>query len=37
VAGDTLEEVCATGGNTHHSDAFDAGIVAIRVLSSSHQ
>jgi hypothetical protein len=35
VTGDTLKEVCNTGG-TNGSLADDAGILAIRVLSSSH-
>lgn len=35
-AGDTLEEVCQAGNN-NGSVASDAGIIAIRVLSSSHQ
>jgi hypothetical protein len=36
TAGDSLEEICRTMG-TVPSDADDAGILAIRVLSSSHQ
>jgi hypothetical protein len=35
TAAETLEEVCQTAG-THGSFANDAGIIAIRVLSSSH-
>jgi hypothetical protein len=34
-AGDTLEEICDTGGSGSIAD--DAGIIVIRVLSSSHQ
>jgi hypothetical protein len=36
TTGDTLTEVCYTN-NTNGSVAQDAGIIAIRVLSSSHQ
>ncbi len=36
TAGDTLEEICFTNGN-NGSFAYDAGITAIRVLSSSHK
>ena len=36
TAGDTLEEACLTGGS-NGSFANDAGIIAIRVLSSHHQ
>jgi len=36
TAGDALEEACDTGGN-NGSSAKDAGIIAIRILSSSHQ
>jgi hypothetical protein len=36
TAGDTLEEICLTNG-TNGSFASDAGILAIRVLSSSHK
>jgi hypothetical protein len=36
TAGQTLEELCDTDGSTSGSTADDAGIVAIRVLSSSH-
>jgi hypothetical protein len=35
TAGDTLDEICKANGS-HGSTAGDAGIIAIRVLSSSH-
>jgi hypothetical protein len=37
TAGQTLEELCDTEGSTSGSTADDAGIIAIRILSSSTQ